>query len=289
MEAGCKLYYKYYLAALNKWIFSVPGKSANNETLRLGLMTPYTSVVGFYRQEFATAETIACEQVNQKSGILSRPLELIIVDDGSMPDKATHAAEKFITDFQCHALTGTLLSSSQLDVTYKVSLPLRILLLNVYFYEGSILHEYLFTFSALPNQKLNQIFFHLVKQHGLKFYFAEANCQWPRGSIATAKKLPSHFGADVAREDYYEFGEAKHGQIALNIANSAVNVFIPYFAGYDQIAMIKAFVDAQLRDKITVAMAHFDPEEYLEYWFYITVTSTEFNNQFVSIKKFRRH
>ena len=74
------------------------------ETVRLGLMAPLTGLVSLYGQEISWAARIACDEVNEEGGILGKPLELIIVDDGSLPDSAVPAANALIDEHHCLAM-----------------------------------------------------------------------------------------------------------------------------------------------------------------------------------------
>ncbi|KGP62711.1 hypothetical protein EP47_13470 [Legionella norrlandica] len=254
------------------------------DVFRLGLMTPYSGIANIYGLEIATAANIACNEINKKGGILGRRLELIIKDDGSMPTEAIIAANSLIDNYHCDALIGNLLSNSRLAVANKVSLPRKIIYLNFSFYEGSIFNKYFFNFSALPNQQIMKMIPYLIENFGYKFYFAGSNYEWPRGSIAAAKEIILKLKGEIVGEDYFDFGMASPFEIASKVAKSGTNIFMPYFAGVDQIAMLKAIVDEGLRDKIVIAMGHYDetmmasmPEHY-RYGFYSC------NSYFMSVK-----
>lgn len=64
--------------------------------VKLGLMAPLSGLVGLYGQEICWAGQIACDEVNEQGGVLGRPLELVILDDGSIPQLAVPAAKSLI-------------------------------------------------------------------------------------------------------------------------------------------------------------------------------------------------
>ncbi|HFL3388566.1 TPA: EAL domain-containing protein [Legionella pneumophila] len=233
-------------------------KNHPTSTMCIGLMTPYTGIASIYGHEIANAGMIACQQVNDAGGVLGKELELVIIDDSSMPEQAVRAANSLIDEYHCQAIIGNLLSNSRIDVANKVSLPRKVIHLNFSFYEGSIFNKYFFNFSALPNQQLQHLIPYLAHKYGLKFYFAGTNYEWPRGSIFAAKNYLSQLNGEVVGEDYFAFGEAKAKKIIANVAKSGANVFMPYFAGLDQVEIIKAFVDGGLREKIAMGLGHYD-------------------------------
>ena len=66
------------------------------DPIRIGLMPPLSGLVEIYGAEITLAARIACEEINQRGGVLGRPLELIIEDDGSLPPTAVPAALRLI-------------------------------------------------------------------------------------------------------------------------------------------------------------------------------------------------
>ncbi len=241
-----------------KWNFNVRKKKHLDSTIRIGLMVPYTGIASIYGQSIANSSMIACQEINDAGGILGKELEVIILDDGSMPDKAVKAANILIDEYQCQAIIGNLLSNSRIDVANKVALPRKMIHLNFSFYEGSIFNNYFFNFSALPNQQLRDFIPFLVNQYGDKFYFAGTNYEWPKGSIFAAKNHLTRFNSEIVGEDYFAFNAVEPEKVIANVKKSGANVFMPYFAGLDQIEIIKAFVDAGLRERVAVGMVHYD-------------------------------
>lgn len=156
--------------------------------IRLGLMPPLTGLVEMYGAEINHAAQIACDEINERGGVLGRPLQLIIEDDGSLPETAVPAALSLIEQHHCVAIIGNLLSNSRIAVANQVAEPKRIPLLNFSFYEGSISGRYFFNFAALPNQQINKMIPYMAQHYGLKMFFAGNNYEWPRGSIDAAKR-----------------------------------------------------------------------------------------------------
>ncbi|MDH5436453.1 MAG: ABC transporter substrate-binding protein, partial [Gammaproteobacteria bacterium] len=129
----------------------------NNFPVKLGLMPPLTGIVELYGPEISRAAQIACDEVNEQGGVLGRRLELIIEDDGSLPETAVPAAQKLVEEHGCVAIIGNLLSNSRIAVNDHVAERFKIPFLNFSFYEGSISGKYFFNFAALPNQQIDKM------------------------------------------------------------------------------------------------------------------------------------
>lgn len=222
----------------------------SNKTIKLGLMPPLTGIVELYGPEISWAGKIACDEINKNGGVLGQKLELVILDDGSFPEPAVNAANRLIDEFDCNAIIGNLLSNSRIAVSSLVSEPRKIPYLNFSFYEGSIQGRYFFNFAALPNQQINRMIPYMAKHFGEKMYFAGNNYEWPRGSIDAAKKSLQAYGGEILGEEYLPIGTSieEIQRLLESVANSGADVFVPYFAGSDQINLLNMFAEMGLKN-----------------------------------------
>ncbi len=223
-------------------------------------MPPLTGLVEIYGREIVWAARIACDEINERGGLLGRRLELVIEDDGSLPDTAVPAAERLVDDHGCIAIIGNLLSNSRIAVATKVAQPKQIPLLNFSFYEGSISGRYFFSFAALPNQQIDKMMPYMAQRYGLKMFFAGNNYEWPRGSIDAAKRALLRLDGDIVGEEYLPIGCDSDAidQLLAQVARSGADVFVPYFAGTDQIALLTRFTELGLKKRMAVVMGHYD-------------------------------
>lgn len=232
----------------------------SKETIKLGLMPPLTGLVGIYGSEIVHAAQVACQEVNENGGVLGRPLELVIEDDGSLPESAVAAANKLVHEHQCKAMIGNLLSNSRIAVAYNVAERHKIPLLNFSFYEGSILSRYFFHFAALPNQQIDKMIPYVAKRFGSRIFFAGNNYEWPRGSIHAGKLALEQAGGEVVGEEYTPIGVDVEtiDNLLAQVEAAKPDVFVPYFAGADQINLLTRFTERGMKKKMAVVMGHYD-------------------------------
>ena len=229
-------------------------------SIKLGLLTPLTGLVEIYGDEIVHAARIACHEINESGGVLGRSLELVVEDDGSLPESAVKAAEKLVDHHRCTAIIGNLLSNSRIAVAYRVAEPRMIPYLNFSFYEGSIHSRYFFHFAALPNQQIDQMIPYMQKTHGPRMFFAGNSYEWPRGSIYAAKLALEKGGGQIVGEEYLPIGVNSTDIESLldKIETTKPDVFVPYFAGADQINLLTRFTERGLKNNIAVVMGHYD-------------------------------
>lgn len=226
--------------------------------IRLGLMSPLTGLVSMYGQEIAWAGRIACDEINAAGGVLGRKLELIVEDDGSLPETAVPAAERLLDEHGCVALIGNLLSNSRIAVASQVAEACQVPYLNFSFYEGSIHSRYFFHFAALPNQQIERMIPYMAREIGPKMFFAGSNYEWPRGSIDAATRALRDLGGDVVGEEYLPLGSAPIDKLLDRVRRSGADVFVPYFAGSEQARLLTRFSQLGLKRRMAVVMGHYD-------------------------------
>ena len=232
----------------------------STHVVKLGVMPPLTGVVGLYGSEIVRAAQIACAEVNEQGGVLGRPLELLFEDDGSLPESAVTAAVTLADRHGCAAIVGNLLSNSRIAVAYRVAEPRKLPYLNFSFYEGSIQSRYFFHFAALPNQQIDRMIPYMRERFGPRMFFAGNNYEWPRGSIDAGKRALLRAGGEVLGEEYTPIGVAAADidRLLDQVAAAAPDVFVPYFAGADQVTLLSRFTERGMKSRIAVVMGHYD-------------------------------
>jgi len=223
----------------------------------LGLLAPKTGIVSLYGQEISWAAEIAVSEINEAGGVLGQKLDLAVVDDGSMPQTAVPAARRLLAQ-GCQAIIGNLLTNSRIAVAEEVCLPRQVPQLNFSFSEGAISNPWFFHYAALPNQQIDKMIPYMVADKGPKFFFAGSNYEWPRGSIDAAKRALRRAGGELVGEEYFPLGRADFKDLLDKVALSGADVFVPYFAGTEQLDLLTRFHDRGLKKRMSVVMGHYD-------------------------------
>lgn len=232
----------------------------NGQKIRLGLMAPLSGIVGIYGQEIVWAGKIACREVNENGGVCGRELELMIEDDGSLPESSVRAAERLLDGHGCVALIGNLMTNSRIAVAYQIAEPRKIPYLGFSLYEGSILSRYYFHFAAIPNQQIDLMIPFMKDLYGPKMFFCGNSYEWPRGSIGSAKRILERVNGECVGEEYYSLGLTSNDtqQLMKSIEKSGADVIVPFFAGTDEITVLKSLAAHNINKTKKIVMTHFD-------------------------------
>jgi len=237
-----------------RWGFS----EKTGEPIHIGLLTPLTGVASVWGEEIAHAGELTVEMLNEQGGVLGREVKLHIQDDGTMPETAVPAAERLVKKFGCVMIIGNLMSNSRIAVNNQVAEPYKVVMNNFSFYEGSICGRYFFHMAAVPNQQLQKMVPWMAAKYGKRFYFIGNDYEWPRGSVAASKEALETVGGEVLGEEYNPLGTSDFSSIIMRIKKAKPDVLIPFEVGTDQIAFLKQFTAAGLKDKIAVVTCGLD-------------------------------
>jgi ABC-type branched-subunit amino acid transport system substrate-binding protein len=237
-----------------KWTFGAKDKGP----IKVGLLPPITGLCSVYGDDCVHAGELTVQMINDEGGVLGRELQLVIQDDGTIPETAVPAAERLIKKFGCKMICGDMWSNSRLAVSTQVSEPYKTVMNNFSYDEGAICGRYYFQMNGVPNQQIDPMVDYLVKKYGKRWYFIGGNYEWPRGSIAAAKEELLKNGGEVVGEEYNPVGTTDFSSILMRIKEAKPDVLESHEAGSDQFGFLKQFAAQGLLGKIPICSTYYD-------------------------------
>jgi ABC-type branched-subunit amino acid transport system substrate-binding protein len=238
-----------------KWAF---GAEAKGGPIRIGLLPPLTGLCSAYGEECLHAGQLTVDMINEEGGVLGRKVELVIQDDGTIPETAVPAAQRLVQKFGCVMISGNMWSNSRLAVDNQVAEPYKTVMNNWSYDEGAICGRYYFQMNAVPNQQIDRMVPYMVKKYGKRWYFIGGNYEWPRGSVAAAKEALAKAGGEVVGEEYNPVGTTDFSSILMRIKKAKPDVLEPHEAGSDQFGFLKQFAAEGLLGKIPCVSTYYD-------------------------------
>jgi ABC-type branched-subunit amino acid transport system substrate-binding protein len=118
---------RYVLAALAAGVFSTAGQAQSTGPINIGVsiaQSPPGSVV--QGTQVKDGVEIITKMINDKGGVMGRPLKIIYEDNQGIPEKGRAAVEKLISRDKVVALTGGHQSSvclAEIDVAHRYKVP----------------------------------------------------------------------------------------------------------------------------------------------------------------------
>lgn len=106
----------YRFAPLAMTLALASGVHAQNQPIRIGVVTPLSGTYAGIGQQVKWGLDLAAQQINAAGGVAGRPIELIYEDEEANPAVAVQKAEKLFQVSKVDFLTGTVNSGSTLAV-----------------------------------------------------------------------------------------------------------------------------------------------------------------------------
>lgn len=226
--------------------------------MRVGLLLPKTGILQLYGAEIEAVARVAEAEINANGGLLGRPLQVILEDDHSQPQRAVQAARSLVVDQQCMALIGGLFSMDKRAINAQVAEPLAVPYLSFTNYEGSVGGRYFFHFGALPQQHVDPMIRSVVARFGPKIFFAGHDSEWSRGSIGSALRVLGELSGEAIGEEYLRFGSLDFDDLVDRLARSGADAFVLFMRGPDFRPLLQAICSRALEGRIPIVLGQFD-------------------------------
>jgi urea transport system substrate-binding protein len=227
------------------------GPAVAAEPIRIGAVLPFSGGVELYGAQAKLGLDLAVADINGAGGILGRPLEVIYRDDRTDPKVAADETRGLVEREGVLAVVGPI-TSRNLDAMAPVLEELRTPLLYATNYEGGKCSRYVFSFSTVPNQELEQLLPYMSRTFGNTWFLLGADRVWPHKMFDAAEPLIGRLGGKVVGKEYTTGTETDFAPLIDRIAASKAKVLLFALKG-DGMQFIPQADDRGLFKEMTVA------------------------------------
>ena len=129
--------------------------------IKFGIATDMTGVIAAGGHTMWQAAQLAVKQINDAGGILGRPVELILEDTASTPDKAVVAARRLIQK-NVDVVLGAIQSNTRNAIKNPIVNRGKTLYIYPMLYEGQECTPHLFCTGATPYHQCGELIPYLI-------------------------------------------------------------------------------------------------------------------------------
>ena len=230
------------------------GKAPSGEPIRIGVLAPMTGMATWSGQMMLDCTQLAVNEMNAAGGLLGRPLEIVLEDTETNPEKAVAKAQRLILQENVDVIVGTLFSSVR-NAVKQVTDEHQMILLNPTYYEGKQCGKYYFSTGSVANQQFSAFVPWLVENVGARFFLVGSDYAWPRGSFEVLKPILAEAGGELIGEEYVPLGNTEWTALIRRIDAANPHVITRLVAGSDGVAFGNACYDFGLLEKTAIASA----------------------------------
>ncbi len=188
--------------------------------VKVGMIEPLTGSVAYDGKAVVDGAQLALKEINEKGGVLGKPLTLVIEDGQCKPADSVNAMEKLVQKDQVAAVIGAFCSSATaaiMPLAAKYKLPLVTAVSskadlteqgNAYFFRAA-------ETDALLAEAFARI---LTTDLKLKTVaYVGVNDDWGRGGVEGFQKNLSALGVETVMTEYFDHGTSDFFTIATKL------------------------------------------------------------------------
>jgi urea transport system substrate-binding protein len=208
--------------------------------LRLGVLYSRTGTMAISERATLDGVLLAVDEINEKDGVLGRPLKLVIEDGQSDETVFARKAAKLIEEDKVSALFGTWTSASRKAVKAVVEQHDHLLFYPVS-YEGMEESPNIVYGGSVPNQQilpgLKWSFGFLAKR---KWFLVGLDSVYSRAAHAVIRDEAQSLGAQIVGEDLMPVDEGDVAEVVRRIAKAGPDMIINTIKGDANVALFRA-------------------------------------------------
>lgn len=216
------------------------GGKAIGDKVKIGVLYSTTGPFSISETPMLNASKMAIAEINAKGGINGKPIEAIYMDYGSDPNMAAQKAQELILKNEVCAIVGTNSSATRLAVIPTIEQNDSLLVYNTY-YEGEKPSSNVLYTNSCPSQQIQPFIPWIVKNLGKKIFFVGSDYEFPKKSIAIAKKLALENGAEIVGEEYTPVGHTDFSSVINKIKEAKPDVVFSVVAGNSAVPFYKQY------------------------------------------------
>lgn len=216
--------------------------------IKIGAILSLTEIPNFTQPTLKTMEVMVAD-INEKGGLLGRPLELITQDDKGDPAKAVQVAKNFILRDEIDILLVNSMDHISVALS-DVAKRDKIIMLSLWGTDNDMTwkngHDYTYVIEATPYAQAQQYAISASKEDAKRWAFVATNDVLGRGLVSDIKKALSQLRPDIefVSEQYPAWGHLSAAHITALKQAKPDAVFT---ALYDQ-DLSRFVIEAQKRE-----------------------------------------
>lgn len=220
-----------------------------DRTWRIGLLTSGSGSANIFSLSTRNTAIMAVEEINADGGIVGRPLELLVGDDGTHPGLG--AAELVrLAHSGCRIVLANV-TSAVFTALRPVARRHGVLIIHTLLNEGGGSGHELLRLGERPAAQAAAVMPSLMRATGgSRFFLAGNDYCWPRAAHRAVRRVIERHGGSVAAEAYQELGASDFSAVISAIDDSGADLVISTFIGADEVAFEQQMYEAGMRDRV---------------------------------------
>lgn len=219
------------------------------ETLHVGLVIPLQGPAGMFGPSCEASAALAVEEINAGSGVLGRPLRLVLIDGGQRSERVADEVDCLISAGAVDAVTGWHISAVRQAVAPRTAG--RVPYVYTALYEGGERAPGVFLTGETPDLQLYPAMHWMGANLGVRRWFVVGDDYvWPRASATAARAYAERLGGQICAERYVRLGSEDFTSVLGEVERLGPDGVLMLLVGQDAVQFNRAFAARGLDEQI---------------------------------------
>lgn len=217
--------------------------------VRIGLLVPFQGADAIWGPSCQYSAVLAAAELNERGGILGRPIELLAADAGGSPAAVVERARELVERDGAEVLVGVHLSSVR--VALSEAFAGKIPYVFAPLYEGGEEREGVFAIGDVPEQQFPGPVRWLMENRKARRWFLVGNDYvWPRASHQWVRRFVEENGGEVVGEEYAGIGQRRTERLIDLVAQANPDIVFESLVGAECVPFNRGFASRGLSESI---------------------------------------
>ncbi|MGR3805655.1 substrate-binding protein [Marinibacterium profundimaris] len=219
-----------FLATVAGTMIAGAALAQDGEPIKIGVPVGLSGANSVVAPSVVQAAELAVEEINAGGGVLGRPLELVVADDGSGAVGAQKAFDSLVFRDEVDVLISMETSAARnagLPIVSRGKVPY----IYTSFYEGKSCNPFLYVNAWVPEQQVPPIVDYLSSEGATKFFLIGSDYAFGRGMLEFAGAYIAETGGEVVGEEYLPMDGTDWTAIISQLKSSGADALITSTAG----------------------------------------------------------
>ena len=212
-------------------LLATGGLGHAQEPIKIGVPVGLSGANSVVAPSVVQAGELAVEEINAAGGVLGRPLELVVADDGSGAQGAQKAFDSLVFQQEVNALISMETSAARnagLPIVNRGQVPF----IYTSFYEGRSCSPWMYVNAWVPEQQVAPIVDHFMAEFGAKrFFLIGSDYAFGRGMLEFTRQYIEDQGGEVLGEEYLPMDGTDWTAIISQLKSASPDALITSTAG----------------------------------------------------------
>lgn len=201
------------------------------ESIKIGVPVGLSGANSVVAPSVVQSTELAAEEINAQGGILGRPIEILVADDGSGAQGAQRAFDSLVYQEEVDALISMETSAARnagLPIVNRGQVPF----IYTSFYEGHSCSPWMYVNAWVPEQQVAPMVDHFMSELDAKtFFLIGSDYAFGRGMLEFAREYIEANGGEVVGEGYLPMEGSDWTAIISNLRSANPDALITSTAG----------------------------------------------------------